>query len=58
MKGRRTEVDYLNGYVVRKGREMGLATPMNEAVVEATKRLEAGELTQGRDNLKLLAQHL
>ena len=58
MKGRRTEVDYLNGYVVRKGREMGLATPMNEAVVEATKGLEAGELTQGRDNLKLLAQHL
>jgi len=58
MKGRRTEVEYLNGYVVRKGREMGVPTPMNEAVVEITKRLEAGELKQGPDNLKLLAKHL
>jgi 2-dehydropantoate 2-reductase len=54
LKGRRTEVDYLNGYVVRKGREVGVSTPMNEAIVAITKRLEAGELTQGQANLKLL----
>ncbi len=54
LKGRRTEVDYLNGYVVRKGREVGVPTPMNEAIVAITKRLEAGELTQGQANLKLL----
>ena len=58
MKGRRTEVDYLNGYVVRKGREVGVPTPMNEAIVEVAKRMEAGELKQGPDNLKLLAKHL
>jgi 2-dehydropantoate 2-reductase len=54
MKGRRTEVDYLNGYVVRKGREIGVPTPMNEAIVAVTKRMEAGELTPSPANLQLL----
>ena len=58
LKGRRTEVDYLNGYVVRKGREMGVPTPMNEAIVEVTKRLEAGELKPDPANLSLLTRHL
>lgn len=58
LKGRRTEVDYLNGYVVRKGREVGVPTPMNEAIVLITKRLEAGELKQDPGNLKLLLEHL
>jgi 2-dehydropantoate 2-reductase len=58
MKGRRTEVEYLNGYVVRKGREVGVATPMNQAIVEVTKRLEAGELRQDPGNLSLLTKHL
>lgn len=54
LKGRRTEVDFLNGYVVQKGREVGVATPVNEAIVAVTRRLEAGELTQGPENLRLL----
>jgi 2-dehydropantoate 2-reductase len=54
MKGRKTEVDYLNGYVARKGREVGVATPFNEAIVSLTKRLESGELRQDPANLKLL----
>jgi 2-dehydropantoate 2-reductase len=58
LKGRRTEVDYLNGYVVRRGRELGVATPMNEAIVEVTKRLERGELTQGPANLQFLTKLL
>jgi 2-dehydropantoate 2-reductase len=57
MKGRRTEVDYLNGYVVRKGREVGVPTPMNEAIVEVTKRMEAGELKPAPANLQLLTRH-
>jgi 2-dehydropantoate 2-reductase len=57
MKGRRTEVDYLNGYVVRKGREVGVPTPMNEAIVEVTKRVEAGGLKPAPANLQLLTQH-
>jgi ketopantoate reductase len=58
LKGRRTEVEYLNGYVVKKGREGGTPTPMNEAIVEITKRIEAGALPQGPANLQLLTPHL
>jgi 2-dehydropantoate 2-reductase len=58
MKGRRTEVDYLNGYVVRKGSQVGVPTPMNEGIVEVTKKLEAGALKQGPANLTLLTKHL
>ena len=43
-KGRRTEVDSLNGYVVAKGLDLGVPTPVNEAVVRLTKRVETGEL--------------
>lgn len=32
-RGRRTEVDSLNGYVVRKGKELGIATPANETLL-------------------------
>ena len=57
-KGRRTEVDYLNGYVARKGREVGVPTPMNEAVVQLVKRVEAGAVPPGPANLALLRPHL
>jgi 2-dehydropantoate 2-reductase len=38
---RPTEVDYLNGGIVRFGRELGVPTPLNEAVVALVKGLEA-----------------
>jgi 2-dehydropantoate 2-reductase len=38
---RQTEVDYLNGGVVRFGREHGVPTPLNEAVVALIKGMEA-----------------
>lgn len=31
-RGKPTEIDYLNGYVVRKGAELGIATPVNLAL--------------------------
>jgi 2-dehydropantoate 2-reductase len=31
-RGKRTEIDYLNGYVVRKGLSLGIATPTNLAL--------------------------
>jgi 2-dehydropantoate 2-reductase len=39
--GRQTEIDYLNGGVVRFGREHGVPTPLNQAVVALIKGLEA-----------------
>lgn len=37
---RQTEVDYLNGGIVRFGREYGVPTPLNEAVVALIKGVE------------------
>lgn len=53
LKGRRTEVDYINGLVSRKGREAGLPTPMNDRAVELMKRLELGDLKMDPANIKL-----
>ena len=37
--GRKTEVRFINGYWVRRGREVGVRTPVNEYLVEeVTKR--------------------
>ncbi len=41
--GRETEVDVVNGGVVAKGREVGVATPCNERVVEVVHSIERGE---------------
>ena len=54
MKGRKTEVEHLNGYVVRKGEEAGVPAPINAAVLALTKRVESGELAPSVSNLKLL----
>jgi 2-dehydropantoate 2-reductase len=55
-KGRKTETDYLNGLVARKGREAGVPTPANDAVVEINRRILAGELRPTRDNIAIAYQ--
>ena len=43
LRGKRTEIDALNGYVVRRGQELGVATPVNETLHALIKlREEAG----------------
>jgi len=37
--GRRTEIDFLNGYLVRRGRELGVPVPVNEAVCALIKTI-------------------
>jgi 2-dehydropantoate 2-reductase len=44
VKGRRTEIEFLNGLITRKGDEVGIATPANRALVDIVKRVEKGEL--------------
>lgn len=41
LKGRPTEIDVINGAVVRKGRENGVSTPVNQMLTELIKALEA-----------------
>jgi len=43
-RGRRTEIDDLNGYVARLGREVGIPTPMCDAVVAMVKAPGVGKL--------------
>ena len=43
MKGRRTEIDWLNGFVVRRGAEIGIAAPANAGIAEVVKRVERRE---------------
>ncbi len=40
-RGKRSEIDYLNGLVVRKGEAMGIATPANRALHTLVKLLES-----------------
>ncbi|MBI3357098.1 MAG: ketopantoate reductase family protein [Nitrospirae bacterium] len=43
--GRPTEIGYLNGYIVEKGREFGIPTPVNEALTAMIKTMTEKEKT-------------
>jgi 2-dehydropantoate 2-reductase len=58
MRGRRTEIDYLNGYVVDQGRRVGVKTPFNEKVVELVHGHGVGTLKPDPKNLEPLARML
>jgi 2-dehydropantoate 2-reductase len=40
-KGRKTEIGSINGYVVDRGRQLGIATPFNGLVVDLIRTAEA-----------------
>lgn len=54
LKGRRSEMEYITGVVTRKGRELGIPTPFNDAVLELDRRINAGELPMDPSNFDLL----
>lgn len=54
MKGRRSEVNEINGFVVREQARIGGDAPFNRRVVELALRIEAGELAASPENLSLL----
>ena len=56
MKGRKTEVDYLNGLVAKKGKEIGVAAPWSEAAVTVIKGVESGEFSVGMENVARVEQ--
>jgi 2-dehydropantoate 2-reductase len=41
--GRQTEIAYLNGYIVQKGRELGIPTPVNEVMTAMIKTITGQE---------------
>jgi 2-dehydropantoate 2-reductase len=53
-KGRRGEVEQLNGYVADLGARLGIPTPGNSRTVELAHRIESGELVGSPDNREAL----
>src|SRR5207245_4957745 len=44
VKGRRTEIQFLNGFVVRECEKVGIAAPTNAVLTDIVTRVERGEL--------------
>jgi 2-dehydropantoate 2-reductase len=55
MRGRRTEIEELNGFVVAEGQRLGVPTPFNQAVVDAVKAHAVGTLQPDPKNLDSIA---
>jgi len=55
-RGRRTEIDFMNGYVVERGQEKGVPTPVNAALTAMVREIEAGVRPISPDNLESLLQ--
>ena len=51
VKGRPTEIDYLNGFIVATAKAHGIAVPANEGIVAVIKRIEAGEIEPSPETL-------
>ncbi len=56
IKGRRSEIDFMNGFVAAKGREVGIATPVSEAVVAVMREIDAGARQPAPEHIELALQ--
>ena len=50
-RGRPTEIDSFNGYIARKGKELGVACPVCERLTAMVREIEAGKRRISTDNL-------
>ena len=50
-KGKRCEIEAINGVVSRYGKKYGVPTPCNDKVIEVVRAIEAGEKKPSFDNL-------
>jgi 2-dehydropantoate 2-reductase len=51
LKGRRTEIDFINGVIAAKGQEVGLPAPTHVKLIEAVKQVEHGKTPARPENL-------
>ena len=51
LKGRKTEIDHINGLVVQKGHEVRKGAAANAFLTGLVRRVERGELAAHPDNL-------
>ena len=57
-RGRRTEIDFLNGYICDRGKELGVPTPVNDAVRAMVLEIEADKRTMSMDNISELLKKI
>ena len=57
-KGKKCEIDAINGVVCEFGRKFGVKTPVNDRIVEVVRKCEAGEIKPCADNIKLFGDLL
>ena len=50
-KGRRTEIEQINGYIARCATEIGITAPTHAMITSLVKRIECGEITADPKNL-------
>ena len=50
-RGKPTEIDYLNGYIVKKAQQFNIPVPVNQKLVDMVKDIEAGKIKIDRENL-------
>jgi 2-dehydropantoate 2-reductase len=55
-KGRQTEVESINGLIVRSGAHAGIPTPANQAIVDLDRRIRGGDLSPSATNIGLAAR--
>ena len=53
-RGRRTEIDFLNGYICDRGRDFNVSTPVNDAVRAMVLEIEEGKRKITLDNINEL----
>jgi 2-dehydropantoate 2-reductase len=51
LKGRRTEIDFINGLIAAKGQEVGVPAPTHVKLVAAVKQVELGKIPAKPENL-------
>ena len=51
LKGRRTEIDFINGLIAAKGEEVGRPAPTHVKLVEVVKQVEHGKVPAKAENL-------
>ncbi len=54
VKGRPTEINQMNGYVVERASEVGVDVPVNRSIVEAIRAIDSGSLEPGADNVEMV----
>jgi 2-dehydropantoate 2-reductase len=50
-RGKPTEIDFLNGYIVKKAQQFNIPVPINQKLVTMVKNIESGKMKINRENL-------